>query len=157
MSFNLADVFDAKLLLVALFALLTGLTNSVLDLLADEVAFDRSVFKKWPRSFWLKTVSWVNKYKRYKTGKLVVKKYRDNGSPIYTPRFWGSTTVFVFLTDGWHLVQFVQWSFASAAIVTALGYHGLKWLLAWFFVRGFISSGFSIGYESIFVTRSHRR
>lgn len=149
--------FDPQLLLVVVFAILTGLANSALDLLADEVAFDRSVFKKWPRSFWLKTASWRNKYKRYKTGKLVVKRNNPDGSVEYKPRFWGSTTVFVFLTDGWHLVQFFQWSFASAAIVTALGYHGLKWWLAWFFVRGIISGGFSLGYELIFVTRRRNR
>lgn len=56
--------------------------------------------------FWNPAVSWRNKYK--------------NRVPERGPRFPGSTTVFVFLTDAWHLAQFFCKLMVTVCIVTAL-------------------------------------
>jgi hypothetical protein len=42
--------------------------------------------------FWNPKISWKNKYK----------------ADEVTPRFLGSTTIFVFVTDGWHLMKFLR-------------------------------------------------
>jgi hypothetical protein len=50
---------------------------------------------KWGRfdPFWDPEISWRRKWR--------------NGDPKFGERFPGSSTVFVFLTDGWHLSQFI--------------------------------------------------
>lgn len=150
MSFGNPDLWQA-----ALFLVLAGMCNGILDRLGDEVAFDRSIFRKLKRTFWLKTESWVNKWKRYKTGKLVVKKHNPDGSVVYKPRFWGSSTVFVFITDGWHLVQFLQWSFVTFAVLAAFPFSGWRYWLAWLVLKGLLSSGFTLSYDLIL--RARRR
>jgi len=53
--------------------------------------------KTFPELFWNSEVSWKNKYKC---------------GDIGTPKFLGSTTIFVFCTDGWHLFKFFRNVFA---------------------------------------------
>lgn len=45
-------------------------------------------------------------------------KYKD-GSSTAGPRFWGSTTGLVFLTDLWHFSNFVTWAAVDAAVLLA--------------------------------------
>lgn len=70
-----------------------------------------SAIKKNPQ-FWDKRSSWSNKWKLEFNKSL----------PIITDkeRFWGSSRWFVFLTDGWHLVQFITYQFLALAIAFAL-------------------------------------
>lgn len=63
--------------------------------------------------WWDPVNSWKNKYK--------------NGDPQDGPLFWGSTTVFVWMTDGWHFFQMLQFSFWQLAF--ALHFHYLSALL----------------------------
>lgn len=77
--------------------------------LADGTA-DRLQFRLPPSlrgdQFFDPRVSWQNKWK--------------NRDPKQGPRFPGSTTLFVFLTDGWHLAKFARnaaYLFASAAAI----------------------------------------
>jgi hypothetical protein len=71
--------------------ILAGICKAVMDTVADH--YDNSVFasKEFDRYFWDKSISWANKYMNDMSRR---------------PRFWGSTTVFVFVTDAWHLFQF---------------------------------------------------
>jgi hypothetical protein len=62
--------------------------------------------------FWQPRISWTNKYK--------------NGIPP-TPAFFGSTTVFVATTDGWHMVKFFRNTTALVGIVFRLGESKLWW------------------------------
>jgi len=55
--------------------------------------YDKSIFKKLNPNFWYEPIACNNKYK----GGL-----KENG-----PRFFLSTTALVFLTSGWHLMQWV--------------------------------------------------
>lgn len=59
--------------------------SAVCNALMDHSA--KGTFLGW----WDKNTSWKNKYK--------------NGDPRKGPRFFGSTTFLVWLTDGWHLLQ----------------------------------------------------
>jgi len=74
--------------------ILAGICKAVMDTVADH--YDNSIFasKDFNKYFWDKSISWMNKYK--------------NDMPP-RERFWGSTTIFVFVTDAWHLFQFLSY------------------------------------------------
>ena len=57
-------------------------------------------------SFWDPKISWRNKWK--------------NGDPAQGERFPGSSTIFVFLTDAWHLAKFSRNTAYLAATAAAL-------------------------------------
>lgn len=60
-----------------------------------------SVFRKYNAKYWNPAISWQNKYKE----------------DLKTPKFFGSTTFLVFLTDAWHLFDFLQTIFCITAMV----------------------------------------
>jgi hypothetical protein len=67
--------------------------------------FDRSIFSRWENQYFVDpAISWRNKYK--------------NHDPAQGERFPGSTTIFVFTTDLWHLSQFVFLRLFFAAVIT---------------------------------------
>jgi len=84
--------------------LAAGLFKAVSDVLADK--FSSSVFRNRNPFFWDKKQSWQNKYKN---------RDKDQG-----PRFPGSTTIFVFLTDAWHLSNFFQYTLITVGVGFAL-------------------------------------
>ena len=49
-----------RLLLCILLVMLAGMCNAAMDRLENEVAFNRSIFRKLNRDFWLKSESWDN-------------------------------------------------------------------------------------------------
>ncbi len=73
-----------KLAATALLLMLCAIANAVMDLSSE---------KAFQYDWWNKNESWSLKYKN--------EDYRQG------PRFFGSTTFLVFLTDGWHFFQFV--------------------------------------------------
>ena len=64
--------------------------------------------------FWDKAMSWVNKYSDASL---------NNGT--YKPRFFGSTSFLVFLTDGWHLFNTIHIASVSM-LVGVLAYDGMS-------------------------------
>lgn len=87
--------------------ILAAVCKAVMDTL--QFHFEESIFNRviWMRlKFWWPEMSWKNKYK--------------NGDPKAGPRFLLSTTVFVFLTDAWHLFQFGMNFFITLALVTGM-------------------------------------
>lgn len=94
-----------------------GFFDSVIDKLKhhynSSVFFRRSdIFKP---QYWKPTQSWVNKYKRDKDGKVI-----KGSDGKYIPAFFLSTTALVFLTDGWHLAQFLRNASFKIAVCVAL-------------------------------------
>ena len=63
--------------------------------------------------FWDTSQSWLNKYKNFPI---------DN-----RPRFFGSKTFFVFLTDGWHFMKFLFLTFITIPFVP-MGLNTIEWL-----------------------------
>ncbi len=59
--------------------------------------FDKSIFSqdKYKQTFWDPNKSWVNKWKE----------------DLKTEKFIGSSTIFVFTTDAWHLFKFYRNTF----------------------------------------------
>ncbi|MDZ7877071.1 MAG: hypothetical protein U5L45_05345 [Saprospiraceae bacterium] len=76
--------------LVLLIICLTGVFDAVKDTLSHHYA--QSVFKELNGKFWDASVSWCNKWKDCESG---------------TERFPLSSSVLVFMTDGWHLMKFL--------------------------------------------------
>ena len=91
-------LFATSLLLV----IIGRIFNSVMDILQHH--HGKSIFKNThPHSFW-GSKSWVRKYK--------------NNDPKQGAKFFGSTTILVFLTDGWHLCQLLM--FLSYEVAVAI-------------------------------------
>lgn len=74
--------------------------------------FETSIFKDCNPNFCNPAISWKNKYKE--------------GVPEYGPKFFGSTTFFVWMTDLWHLMKFIK--MVSLWVVIAI-LTGLWWVL----------------------------
>jgi len=91
---------------MGLLALLSFILFFVFDSFMDilQYRFDQSFFASLDNQFWNPKISWMNKWK--------------DGCPKFGPRFLGSTTVFVFLTDGWHLSKTLMILCFSGAIVS---------------------------------------
>ena len=72
---------------------LSGICNSIMDTLADH--YNTSIFsnKRFTQEFWNKKLSWKNKYKERGDSHIanLIEKLDDG--------------VWVFLTDGWHMMQ----------------------------------------------------
>jgi len=81
--------------------ILAAICNAVMDTIAFK--YKRSIFKNLNSQYWNPAKSWRNKYKN----KMVF-----NGHA-----FIGSTTVLSFLTDAWHLFQFLSNSFLALSVV----------------------------------------
>ncbi len=76
---------------ILLFAL-SGLAEAIMDTL--QFHYGKSIFKNFKQEFWDPSISWKNKYK--------------DGEPAAGPKFWGSTTFFVGITDGWHFAKLLR-------------------------------------------------
>jgi hypothetical protein len=76
-------------------ASIAGMSKAIMDKL--QFHYHKCIFKfdpvRYNQNFWDPTLSWSNKYKE--------------GS-MTEPKFFGSTSYFVFLTDAWHLFQMLM-------------------------------------------------
>ena len=90
--------------MITLFLLfLAGALNATMDVLSFR--YKTSIFSKYTKlqEFFNPQESWVNKYK-------------DN-NPELVPKFFGSKTFLVFLTDAWHLAKMLMITTFTLAIV----------------------------------------
>ena len=90
--------------MITLFLLfLAGALNATMDVLSFR--YKTSIFSKYTKlqEFFNHQESWVNKYK-------------DN-NPELGPKFFGSKTFLVFLTDAWHLAKMLMITTFTLAIV----------------------------------------
>lgn len=65
--------------------------------------FDRKNMKKFGNQFWDNSIAWTNKWK--------------NKNPQDGEAYLGSSTIFVTIVDGWHLVKFVWLMHVFTAII----------------------------------------
>ena len=96
--------------LSTLFIILSAISEAVMDKL--QFHWSKTVFAinpdRYNPKFWNPEVSWKNKY-----------KYIETLEPL-EPKFIGSTTLFVFTTDAWHLFKFFKNTSIFLAIFFAL-------------------------------------
>lgn len=139
-------------LLIAILALsfLAGLADGTRDVLSFR--YSRSIF---PQSadeqflgageiFWNPDISWRNKWK--------------NGDPEQGERFPGSSTVLVWTTDAWHLLQFIMLTcFQLAIALPVIRLLSLRWwwvLVALVPLKFAFSVGFTIMFGWLLLRRS---
>lgn len=88
------------MILLTILGLLFVAAASVSEAIMDKIQFhyDKSTFSqdKYKQTFWDPTKSWVNKWK-------------DNSAK--EEKFLGSSSIFVFTTDAWHLFKFFKNTF----------------------------------------------
>lgn len=79
-----------------------AILNAIIDVL--DFHYSKSIFTKCNNSQWINpSLSWKNKWK--------------NGDPNQGEKFLGSSTIFVFVTDLWHLCKFLMMLLIVFAIV----------------------------------------
>jgi hypothetical protein len=90
-----------KIVIAIILWSLAGAAEAVMETL--QFHFSISVFADKNPLFWNPKESWRNKYK--------------DGDPNKGPKFFLSTSSLVFLTDGFHLAQFIQLSAIRTSLV----------------------------------------
>lgn len=84
-----------------MFWFLACVCNSIMDVLSTR--YDVSIFGNYSNQlFWDWRISWRNKWK--------------NGDILQGEKFLFSSTIFVFLTDAWHLFKFLMLLFLILSI-----------------------------------------
>ena len=113
-----------EIIATMVFLSLAGFFNGATDSL--QFHYSSSFARNWNPDYWNPAKSWRRKYK--------------NSDPKQGAAFFGSTTVLVFLTDGWHLVKFLQMACFRLAVVLLLPFVWY-YLIAAYFALWAIQSG----------------
>lgn len=106
---------------------------------------------KWAdRGFWSVNGDWKYEWMTIQRQKVKVAApnnwYYRLTKVKYKERFPGSATIFVFVTDGYHLLQFFFKAFIVAAIVTYTRYFGYYDAIIYFVIFGI---HFTIRYRAL--------
>lgn len=131
-----------KLILSIVFFALAGFLNGVMDTL--QFHYSTSVFSKKSKPFyWDPLVSWRNKYK--------------NQDQNQGPRFPGSTTIFVWTTDAWHLFKSCMLACLRTSVILAASpwvviannqvHNIIAWLIIWIALGIVFSASFHLSYS----------
>jgi len=114
--------------------MIAGICNSIMDVL--KTRFNKSIFLGKKPSSWIDpAMSWPNKWK--------------NGSKSQGERFPGSSTVFVFVTDLWHLAKMLMLVAVMFAIVL---YNPIVvWWIDWFILYCSFTIPFEIFYSKVLI------
>jgi len=139
--------------LLLLFILLLAIFNALMDW-SSEGLFESD--------YWNKNQGWWRKYKIIPiTIDTIINKnisfyeyknkwYHFGFAPRYEEKFIYSTTILVFLTDGWHLLQFLfhtTWQLAIALAIQVNGENTWEYKVAAFII---IKITFSLLFEIIY-------
>jgi len=111
-----------------------GIANAIMDVL--KTRYNSSIFATWPNQTWLKpSLSWRNKWK-------------DN-VPTKGPKFFGSTTFLVWLTDFWHLAKFLMLLAISFGVV--LYQPMITWYIDFFIIYCSFTIPFELFYSKVLI------
>lgn len=101
-------------IIVGVLMFIASIANGIMDKLMFH--FTTSIFKDKNPLFWNPSVSWKNKWK--------------HGNKSEGEKFWGSSTIFVWTTDAWHLFKSIMMNSIRFSIVLLLlqlfDIHGIK-------------------------------
>jgi hypothetical protein len=128
--------------------ILAGAANGVMDTLQFHFTSQHVISRE--SLYWNPAKSWVLKY-----------ELNEEGKPLQPLRaaFPGSTTVFSFLTDGWHLMKFLYHGFLRLALILVSCAALFTWRIevpwygvvgAWIVLAGVQALGFHFTYTIIF-------
>lgn len=104
-------------IIIGLLIIIAAVSKAIQDKI--QFHFDKSIFKNLG-TFWNPIESWKRKYK-------------DNDF-TKGPTFWGSTTIFVSLTDAWHLFGLIRnFSLVLAITVASANYWVILYYILFIF------------------------
>jgi len=127
----LIDLITYQSILALLFLVFAGIAKAFLDLSSENLLISE---------FWDKGYGWKYKWK--------------NGNPALGERFLGSSTIFVFVTDGWHLLQFLMLRFFYLSVAVLLTTNILIIMLLTFVILPMpLALGFNPIYEYLKTNR----
>jgi hypothetical protein len=119
--------------------LLAGLAEGIMDWLQFKLPLQ--IKHKWVyHKFWDPRISWKNKWS-YST--VTLDRYE---------KFFLSTTVLVFLTDGWNLMKWFRNRFIDIAFICFINFFEIPFLTAFLFViilRLFYGLGFYLIFKKL--------
>lgn len=120
------------------FALFAGMCDGLAQTLYSHYYTFENRFPDANRQYWNPSESWTNKYK--------------NGDPAQGEKFIGSTTIFVFSTDAFHLLRTVNKLnlLALGAFEFSEKRPWLNYVIDFVFYSAVYSAGFTLTYEIIF-------
>lgn len=130
---------------------------SIANAIQYTVAFryEQSIFTKYPKFFGPRSAR--NKYASTSSGELLSaplnNKYYKRYRLIYKERFPLSATILVFLTDAFHLFQFLRTNLIILAILT-FDYKSHSWInmiLVFLLYRIIYSGIFELCYSKLFI------
>jgi len=91
-----------------------GMLNAIYEILF--VAYKYSIFRNLNPQYWDPKTSWVYKWK-YPLRPAPIKWYYFGFQPRNEERFPYSSTIFVWMTDAWHLFKAIMLTCIMSAIV----------------------------------------
>lgn len=124
-------------------ASIAGISKAIMDKV--QFHYHKCIFKldpvKYNQKFWDPTLSWENKYKE--------------GS-MTEPKFLGSTTYFVFMTDAWHLFQMIMLTclFVGIAITAFYGVSLIYMVIKVAILRAFFGLTFTLFFNKFLNVKS---
>ncbi|MCH9621046.1 MAG: hypothetical protein S4CHLAM20_04600 [Chlamydiia bacterium] len=112
---------------------------------------DKSALNLFKRPYWNKGEGWKYKWKLDKSNRTSLSTRKEwyylwLYKPLFKESFPYSSTALVFITDGWHLLQFIQFKLAIISVVTH-SESEMSALLQFGILLICFSSGFWITYE----------
>ena len=121
--------------------IISGISKAVMDKI--QFHYHKSIFKdvlKYNQQFWNPLLSWQNKYKE---------------NSMVEPKFKGSTTFFVFVTDAWHLSQTVLLSslFIGIALTAYNSETPLELIGKIIILRCFFGAAFELFFRKILAAK----
>jgi len=144
---NLAYFRRMTSLILLIFA---GFFNAIMDTLFTH--YSSSIFKNLNPLFWNPEVSWQNKWAQPFPQPYEPKWYYFCWPPPYKERFPYSSTIFVWMTDAWHLSKSLMLACIMGAVVLYKPIFG-GWLDFWLYYGAFTFT-FTMFYSYIFVAKN---
>jgi hypothetical protein len=127
------------MILLTILGLLFVAAASVSEAIMDKIQFhyDISIFSqyKYKQTFWNPNLSWVNKWK---------------DSSAKQEKFLGSSTIFVFTTDAWHLFKFFRNTFLFIGL-PLLSFGSMNIILAAILARIIYGLIFTICFDKLLI------
>ena len=135
-----------SLILIAI----AGMCNALYEIIF--VSFDQTIFKSLNPLFWNPQVSWQNKWAQPFPQPYEPKWYYFGFPPPYKERFPYSSTIFVWMTDAWHLSKALMLACIMGAVVLYKPIFG-GWLDFGFYYSAWTFT-FTMFYSYIFVSKN---
>ncbi|NPV13271.1 MAG: hypothetical protein HPY57_16040 [Ignavibacteria bacterium] len=128
------------IILTIFFILIAGIFKAIMDTL--QFHFDKSIFINNNKNWWNPSISWKNKYK--------------NNDPKQGPKFFGSTTFLVSLTDAWHFFQMLFLTSIFLGLVFYIPFFSVSytWIFDFVIYRIIFSSSFNLFYDYLLRSKS---